>query len=119
MESQAPPNVMPRVAIASYAPVSLVLSPSFNPSLMLYSTRKPNGKDDDGTRCAWRRSGVPKEVFAIAGRGRTYDVRSDLAASDSVHSNHLVGFGRIRSCRTDDGASMDGGSWRWISVGCR
>jgi len=40
----------------------------------------------------------------------TYDVRSDLAAHDVVHSNHICGIGGSTGRRVADEESMDVGS---------
>lgn len=47
--------------------------------------------------------------------GATYDVRSDLAAGDGVHSNHDGGIGCLFGRGGADEGSMDG---RSAALGC-
>lgn len=51
------------------------------------------------------REGASKLFFRA-----TYDVRSDLAAHDVVHSDHVCGIGGSTGRKVADEESMDGGS---------
>lgn len=74
----------------------------------------------NGSNVAPNGRGVPAlKICAIERTGQTYDVRSDLAAGDSVHSNHDGGIGVVFGREEADEGSMDGRSaaFGWIARG--
>jgi hypothetical protein len=92
----APVSVRPSPASPSSR--KLALSSSTEPAVALV-----------GRVCSSGRARSSCVEFCATGRvGATYDVRSDLAAEDGVHSNHDGGFGWVFGRRGADEGSMEG-----------